>query len=90
MSNADFRGRFVWHELMTTDLAAAGDFYSKVVPWKTEPSGMPGYTLWVSGKTQAGGLMELPEPDSSSAPPAAARSIRGYHSELGLDRPVGD
>lgn len=61
MSNAEIRGRFVWHELMTTDPQAAGAFYSKVLPWKTQPSGMPDYTLWVSGKTQAGGLMAQPE-----------------------------
>ncbi len=61
MSNADVRGRFIWHELMTTDTDAAGAFYSKVMPWRAQPSGMPGYTLWYSGKTQAGGLMALPE-----------------------------
>ena len=61
MSNAEIRGRFVWHELMTTDPQAAGVFYSKVLSWKTQPSGMPDYTLWVSGKTQAGGLMAQPE-----------------------------
>jgi len=68
MSNADIRGRFIWHELMTTDPDAAGSFYSKVLPWKTQPSGMPSYTLWVSGKTQTGGLMALPA-ESQSAPP---------------------
>ncbi|MHB8815384.1 MAG: VOC family protein [Steroidobacteraceae bacterium] len=61
MSNAEIRGRFVWHELMTTDPQGAGAFYSKVLPWKTQPSGMPDYTLWVSGKTQTGGLMAQPE-----------------------------
>jgi len=61
MSNAEIRGRFVWHELMTTDPQAAGAFYSKVLSWRTQPSGMPDYTLWVSGKTQAGGLMAQPE-----------------------------
>jgi len=65
MSNAEIRGRFVWHELMTTDPQAAGAFYSKVLPWKTQPSGMPDYTLWVSGKTQTGGLMA-----HSGAPPS--------------------
>lgn len=60
MSNADIRGRFVWHELMTTDTDAAAAFYSKVVPWKTQDSGMPSYTLWMAGKTQVGGLTGLP------------------------------
>ncbi len=70
MSNAEIRGRFVWHELMTTDPQAAGAFYSKVLRWKTQPSGMPDYTLWVAGKTQAAGLMAQPESArQSGAPP---------------------
>jgi hypothetical protein len=71
MSNAEIRGRFVWHELMTTDPQGAGAFYSKVLPWKTQPSGMPDYTLWVAGKTQAGGLMAQPEDARrAGAPPS--------------------
>jgi len=65
MSNAEIRGRFVWHELMTTDTDAASDFYSRIVPWKAEDSGMPSYSLWMSGKTRAGGLMALPEADGT-------------------------
>jgi len=69
MSNAEIRGRFVWHELMTSDTDGAIDFYSHVVPWKTQDSGMPSYTLWMSGKVRAGGLMALPEDDASGTPP---------------------
>jgi predicted enzyme related to lactoylglutathione lyase len=69
MSNAEIRGRFVWHELMTTDTDAASDFYSRVVPWKAEDSGMPSYSLWMSGKVRAGGLMALPADDGSATPP---------------------
>jgi len=60
MSNADIRGRFIWHELLTTDTAAAAAFYPKVVPWRTQPSSMPGYTIWMAGQSQVGGLMALP------------------------------
>lgn len=71
MSNAEIRGRFVWHELMTTDPQAAVAFYSKVLPWKTQSSGMPDYTLWVSGKTMTAGLMAQPEPArQAGAPPS--------------------
>jgi len=70
MSNAEIRGRFIWHELMTTDPEAAGAFYPKVVPWKTQPSGMPSYTLWMAGKTQTGGLMALPDGPASGTPPS--------------------
>ena len=39
-----FKGRFVWHELITTDPAGAKAFYSKVVGWTTEDMPMPGMT----------------------------------------------
>ena len=62
MSNADIRGRFVWHELMTTDTKAAGAFYSKVTAWRTQPWDKdPSYSLWVSGKGPFGGLRTLPD-----------------------------
>jgi len=69
MSNADIRGRFIWHELVTTDPEAAAAFYSKVVPWKTQDSGMPSYTLWMAGKVQIGGLTGLPEDAEAGTPP---------------------
>ncbi len=69
MSNADIRGRFIWHELVTTDPEAAAAFYSKVVPWKTQDSGMPSYTLWMAGKLQIGGLTGLPEDGEAGTPP---------------------
>jgi predicted enzyme related to lactoylglutathione lyase len=62
MSNADIRGRFVWHELMTTDTKAAGAFYPKVTAWKTQAWDKdPSYTLWVSGKGPFGGVRTLPD-----------------------------
>src|SRR2546429_6897564 len=60
MSTADVRGRFIWHELLTTDTAGAAAFYPRVVPWRTQPSSMPGYRLWMAGQTQIGGLPALP------------------------------
>jgi uncharacterized protein len=60
MSNADVRGRFVWHELLTTDTAAAAAFYPRIMPWRTQPSNMPGYTIFMSGQSQVAGLMSLP------------------------------
>lgn len=71
MSNAEIRGRFVWHELMTTDPQSAAAFYSKVLPWKTQSSGMPDYTLWVSGEAMTAGLMAQPESArQAGAPPS--------------------
>ena len=59
----DSHGRFVWYELMTTDLKAAAAFYAKVVGWGMRDASMPGmsYTLLTVGETSAGGLITLPE-----------------------------
>jgi predicted enzyme related to lactoylglutathione lyase len=66
MSN-EVRGRFVWHELLTTDTAAAAAFYQKVVSWRSQPSNMPGYTIFMAGGVQVGGLMALPA-DTAGTP----------------------
>ena len=68
MSNAEVLGRFVWHELLTTDTAGAAAFYPKVLPWRTAPSSMPGYTIWMAGQTQVAGLMALPTEGSTTPP----------------------
>jgi predicted enzyme related to lactoylglutathione lyase len=59
----DYHGRFVWYELMTTDVAAAKDFYTKVVGWSTQDVSTSGgaYTLFTVGKASACGFMDLPE-----------------------------
>src|SRR5262245_53281761 len=56
-------GRFVWYELMTTDLAAAKKFYNKVVGWGTQDASMPGvpYTLFAAGDASVCGVSELSE-----------------------------
>jgi predicted enzyme related to lactoylglutathione lyase len=62
MANSFPRGRFVWHELMTTDPDAAVAFYTKVVGWKTRGyEHDPSYRLWISSNSPRGGLMRLPE-----------------------------
>ena len=68
MSSSEVLGRFVWHELLTTDTAAAAAFYPKVVPWRTAPSSMPGYTIWMAGQAQIGGLMALPTQAGGTPP----------------------
>src|SRR4029450_248273 len=56
-------GRFVWYELMTTDMEAAKAFYAEVVGWGTQDASMPGmaYTLFTAGGTSVSGLMGLSE-----------------------------
>ena len=67
MSNADPRGRFVWHELLTTDAAAATAFYPKVVPWKPQAwERDPTYTLWVANGVPIGGLATLTDESATS------------------------
>jgi predicted enzyme related to lactoylglutathione lyase len=56
-------GAFVWHELMTSDPAAAIAFYGSVVGWSAQPSPVPGMEYWMlkAGETPVGGLMRVPE-----------------------------
>ncbi|HEY2434893.1 MAG TPA: VOC family protein [Vicinamibacterales bacterium] len=57
------RGRFVWHDLMTPDPAAAKTFYSAVTGWSTQPFG-DAYLMWVANGTPLGGVMALPDPSA--------------------------
>jgi uncharacterized protein len=54
---------FAWYELMTTDTAAAGAFYSSVVGWTTRDVGgaAMAYSTFNIGDTGIAGLMTLPE-----------------------------
>ena len=56
-------GRFVWYELITTDLAAARAFYANVVGWGAQDASTPdlAYTLFTSEGVPVAGLMDLPE-----------------------------
>jgi hypothetical protein len=61
---SDHHGRFAWYELLTTDMAAATDFYGRVVGWEAKhgAAAFP-YTVFSAGGIEIGGLMELP-PDA--------------------------
>jgi predicted enzyme related to lactoylglutathione lyase len=56
-------GRFVWYELITTDVAAAKAFYTKVIGWGAWDAPLPGkpYTFFTVGGATVGGLIELTE-----------------------------
>src|SRR6516225_1532322 len=61
--------RFVWYELMTSDVRAAAAFYSAVVGWKADASD-PQYTLLKVGDAQVAGMMETPpEVKAMGVPP---------------------
>lgn len=68
-------GAFSWNELMTTDVEAAKQFYSKLFGWTTEDMPMEGemqgmaYTVVKAGDKEIGGIMPIP-PQAQGAPPA--------------------
>jgi uncharacterized protein len=56
-------GRFVWYELMTTDIETTKAFYANVVGWGARDASMPGlaYSLFSIGDSPVAGLMTLPQ-----------------------------
>jgi uncharacterized protein len=56
-------GRFVWYELLTTEVDAAKAFYADVVGWGAQEAltGGPAYTLFTTQGTSVSGLTGLPE-----------------------------
>ena len=58
-----FHGRFVWYELITTDIAAAKAFYTNVVGWDARDASMPdmAYNLFTVGEASVSGLTNLRE-----------------------------
>jgi predicted enzyme related to lactoylglutathione lyase len=71
MAQSDNHGRFAWHELMTSDVAAARSFYETVVGWTTSTwgDGSVDYMMWMAGEVPVGGLMRIPSGDPSAPPP---------------------
>ena len=64
-------GRFCWHELMTSDPAAAASFYGEVIGWGMGEwgEGETPYHLWRNQGVPIGGMMELPEHLTSAGVP---------------------
>lgn len=57
------RGRFVHYDLLTSDIDAAVDFYTRLAGWGTLPwqgEGDP-YTMWTNEGVPFGGVMPLPD-----------------------------
>ena len=54
MSDANVRGRILWHELNTTDQKAAAAFYLKAVGWTTQAwDENPSYVMFAAGGAEA-------------------------------------
>ncbi len=62
--------KFIWYELLTTDVDAAQKFYSAVVGWTVHPSTQPGkdYRMFEIAGAFIGGLAKIP--DGAPMPPA--------------------
>ena len=60
MSDANVRGRILWHELNTTDQKAAAAFYLKAVGWTTQAwDENPSYVMFAAGGRPMAGLLAL-------------------------------
>jgi predicted enzyme related to lactoylglutathione lyase len=64
--------KFGWYELMTTDTAAAGKFYSSVIGWNTKEMGVPGmpYTIFNVGDSGVAGMLTVPAEAAMGAGPS--------------------
>jgi predicted enzyme related to lactoylglutathione lyase len=60
---ADQFGRFVWYELLTTNVPSAAAFYAEIVGWAVKDASSPelAYTLLTAGAAPVVGLMDIPE-----------------------------
>lgn len=96
---AKMHGSFVWHELMTSDLAAAAAFYGKVFGWTCKDSGTPGmdYRIFSAGEHMVAGMFSLDHIGDKNIPPnwsgyigvddvdAAAHKLRGLGGKVGRE-----
>jgi uncharacterized protein len=72
------QGSHIWYELMTSDPAAAAQFYEAVIGWKIRASEMPGmdYRLCTGPDGDVGGIMPVP---------AAAPMSPAWFGYIGVD-----
>jgi hypothetical protein len=69
--SAQDRGRFVWHELLASDSAAAERFYRGVIGWGIEvfPGTQP-YHMWTNKGVPIGGIHPLPDDAKKTGTPS--------------------
>lgn len=87
MTQPEYQGRFIWHELLCSDITAATFFYSRVLSWKGQPysPGSP-YTLFTTSEARpVAGAMRL----SDEARAAGTGAYwRGYIGAADVDATV--
>lgn len=69
---------FIWNELVSTDVAAARDFYTRVFGWSVSEETMPAggtYTVFKHDGKPAAGLMDIRD---TSAPEGTPSHWFGY------------
>jgi predicted enzyme related to lactoylglutathione lyase len=54
-------GRFVWYELLTSDVEGAIAFYTDVAGWTSQKWETGDYTMWVASQGPLGGVTRLPD-----------------------------
>lgn len=85
------RGRFAWHELLTTDPTAAQAFYQEVIGWTTtkwEGSAME-YTMFMAGETPLGGVLQLPaEAAAMATPPSWLAYVEVPDADAAIEQAV--
>jgi predicted enzyme related to lactoylglutathione lyase len=89
MSQRDSHGRFVWHELITGDPAAAGQFYNTVVGWSAQPWGDASmdYTVFTANDLPIAGMMQLTDAMASAgAPPSWTGYIEVDDTDATVER----
>jgi hypothetical protein len=64
-------GRFVWYELVTTDIKTAKLFYANVMGWGARATSAPGlsYSLFTVADLPVAGLMNMPEDGGKTGAP---------------------
>jgi|SRR4051812_5932705 predicted enzyme related to lactoylglutathione lyase len=74
------QGRFVWHDLATTDVEGARTFYGALAPWTTKPWDDDGaYFLWEKEGTPVGGVSQVVNTaDRAPSPPGWMPSVFVY------------
>lgn len=69
---SDTHGKFIWYELLTTDLEGALGFYEKVIGWETSESGQPGMDyrfIRMNGESVGGAMAITSDMASGGAKP---------------------